>query len=210
MRRRCNAQARRDPDRCRHRATRRRSAGHRLRHSKRSSVDAEVVPVRLDPELRAAVDARATADQTTTSDVIREALASRSMTPDGRRAHSPPARKISWAPPTWTPTRSPARGSTTTASGQCRPTRSWRIGRTTGSWTRSTSAASTASSATRGRAPARCSATTSRSTVADPIGPRRPCSSASDPTAGSRLHRRHRRADRRAASDRRPRVAGRR
>jgi hypothetical protein len=30
--------------------------------------------VRLDPELRAAVEARATADQTTTSDVIREAL----------------------------------------------------------------------------------------------------------------------------------------
>lgn len=34
---------------------------------------AEVVPVRLDPELRAAVEARATADQTTTNDVIREA-----------------------------------------------------------------------------------------------------------------------------------------
>jgi predicted transcriptional regulator len=33
-----------------------------------------VVPVRLDPELRAAVEARATADHTTTSDVIREAL----------------------------------------------------------------------------------------------------------------------------------------
>ncbi len=30
--------------------------------------------MRLDPELRAAVEARATADQTTTSDVIREAL----------------------------------------------------------------------------------------------------------------------------------------
>lgn len=38
------------------------------------SAPAEVVPVRLDPELRAAVEARATADQTTTSDVIREAL----------------------------------------------------------------------------------------------------------------------------------------
>lgn len=38
------------------------------------SAAAEVVPVRLDPELRAAVEARATADQTTTSDVIREAL----------------------------------------------------------------------------------------------------------------------------------------
>lgn len=38
------------------------------------SAPAEVVPVRLDPELRAAVEARAAADQTTTSDVIREAL----------------------------------------------------------------------------------------------------------------------------------------
>jgi Mg-chelatase subunit ChlD len=38
------------------------------------SAPAEVVPVRLDPELRAAVEARATADQTTPSDVIREAL----------------------------------------------------------------------------------------------------------------------------------------
>ena len=35
---------------------------------------AEVVPVRLDPELRAAVEARATADDTTTSEIIREAL----------------------------------------------------------------------------------------------------------------------------------------
>lgn len=35
---------------------------------------AEVVPVRIDPELRAAIDARATADDTTTSEVIREAL----------------------------------------------------------------------------------------------------------------------------------------
>jgi Ribbon-helix-helix protein, copG family len=35
---------------------------------------AEVVPVRLDPELRAAVEARATADETTTSEIIREAL----------------------------------------------------------------------------------------------------------------------------------------
>ena len=35
---------------------------------------AEVVPVRLDPELRAAVEARATADDTTTSDIIRDAL----------------------------------------------------------------------------------------------------------------------------------------
>jgi len=35
---------------------------------------AEVVPVRIDPELRAAIDARAEADHTTTSEVIREAL----------------------------------------------------------------------------------------------------------------------------------------
>lgn len=35
---------------------------------------AEVVPVRLDPELRAAVEERARADNTTTSDIIREAL----------------------------------------------------------------------------------------------------------------------------------------
>jgi hypothetical protein len=38
------------------------------------SAPAEVVPVRLDPGLRAAVEARAAAEQTTTSDVIREAL----------------------------------------------------------------------------------------------------------------------------------------
>ena len=35
---------------------------------------AEVVPVRIDPELRAAVAARAETDGTTTSEVIREAL----------------------------------------------------------------------------------------------------------------------------------------
>lgn len=35
---------------------------------------AEVVPVRIDPELRAAMDARAEADHTTTSEFIREAL----------------------------------------------------------------------------------------------------------------------------------------
>jgi hypothetical protein len=34
----------------------------------------EVVPVRLDPELRAAIEARVTADDTTTSEIIREAL----------------------------------------------------------------------------------------------------------------------------------------
>ena len=35
---------------------------------------AEVVPVRIDPELKAAIVARAAADDTTTSEVIREAL----------------------------------------------------------------------------------------------------------------------------------------
>jgi hypothetical protein len=35
---------------------------------------AEVVPVRLDPALKDAVEARAAADETTTSEVIREAL----------------------------------------------------------------------------------------------------------------------------------------
>jgi hypothetical protein len=35
---------------------------------------ADVVPVRIDPELRAAIEARAEADHMTTSEVIREAL----------------------------------------------------------------------------------------------------------------------------------------
>jgi len=35
---------------------------------------AEVVPVRLDPDLKRAVEARAEAEQTTTSEIIREAL----------------------------------------------------------------------------------------------------------------------------------------
>ena len=35
---------------------------------------ADVVPVRIDPELKAAIEARAAADHTTTSDIIREAL----------------------------------------------------------------------------------------------------------------------------------------
>ena len=35
---------------------------------------ADTLPVRLDPELRAAVDARAAAENTTASDVVREAL----------------------------------------------------------------------------------------------------------------------------------------
>lgn len=38
------------------------------------SAPAEVVPVRIDPELKAAIDARAAADETSTSEVIREAL----------------------------------------------------------------------------------------------------------------------------------------
>ena len=48
----------------------------RLPHQHVATTDGppEVVPVRLDPELGAAVDARATADDTTTSDIIREAL----------------------------------------------------------------------------------------------------------------------------------------
>jgi predicted transcriptional regulator len=35
---------------------------------------ADVVPVRIDPELREAIEARAVADHTTTSEVIREAI----------------------------------------------------------------------------------------------------------------------------------------
>lgn len=35
---------------------------------------ADVVPVRIDPELRAAIAARAEAEQTTASEIIREAL----------------------------------------------------------------------------------------------------------------------------------------
>jgi hypothetical protein len=38
------------------------------------SAPASVVPVRLDPELRAAVEARATEDHTTASEIIREAI----------------------------------------------------------------------------------------------------------------------------------------
>lgn len=50
-----------------------------LKHRRRGrpmlgSAPADVVPVRIDPELKAAIDARAAADNTTTSDVIREAL----------------------------------------------------------------------------------------------------------------------------------------
>lgn len=35
---------------------------------------ADVVPVRIDPELRAAIEAQAEADGTTTSEIIREAI----------------------------------------------------------------------------------------------------------------------------------------
>lgn len=38
------------------------------------SAPAQVVPVRIDPELRAAIAARAEADQTSASEVIREAI----------------------------------------------------------------------------------------------------------------------------------------
>lgn len=38
------------------------------------SAPAETLPVRLDPELRRAVDDRAAKEQTTASDVVREAL----------------------------------------------------------------------------------------------------------------------------------------
>jgi Ribbon-helix-helix protein, copG family len=48
-----------------------RPRGGRLRMG---SARAEVVPVRLDPELRAAVETRASAEQTSTSEIIREAL----------------------------------------------------------------------------------------------------------------------------------------
>ena len=38
------------------------------------SAPAEVVPVRIDPELRAAIEARAEAEDATTSEIIREAI----------------------------------------------------------------------------------------------------------------------------------------
>lgn len=50
--------------------TLRRRGGHRPL----GSGPADVVPVRLDPELRAAVAARAEADHTSASDVIRQAI----------------------------------------------------------------------------------------------------------------------------------------
>ncbi len=48
--------------------------GRRRGRPAMGSGPADVVPVRLEPELRKAVEARATEDQTTTSDVIRRAL----------------------------------------------------------------------------------------------------------------------------------------
>jgi predicted transcriptional regulator len=38
------------------------------------SAPSEVVPVRLDPDLKQAVEARAVADHTSTSEIIRQAL----------------------------------------------------------------------------------------------------------------------------------------
>ncbi len=38
------------------------------------SAPAEVVPVRIDPELKALIDARAAVDSSTVSEVVREAL----------------------------------------------------------------------------------------------------------------------------------------
>jgi hypothetical protein len=48
--------------------------GRRRGRPTMGSGPADVVPVRIDPELRAAVEARAEADHTTTSEIIREAL----------------------------------------------------------------------------------------------------------------------------------------
>lgn len=48
--------------------------GRRRGRPTMGSGPADVVPVRIDPELRAAIEARAEADHTTTSEIIREAL----------------------------------------------------------------------------------------------------------------------------------------
>jgi hypothetical protein len=48
--------------------------GRRRGRPTMGSGPADVMPVRIDPELRAAIEARATADHTTTSEVIREAI----------------------------------------------------------------------------------------------------------------------------------------
>ena len=47
---------------------------HRLYVGTMGSGPAEVVPVRIDPELRAAIEALAEAEHTTTSEIIREAI----------------------------------------------------------------------------------------------------------------------------------------
>lgn len=48
--------------------------GRRRGRPAMGSGPASVVPVRIDPELKAAIDARAAADHSSTSEVIREAL----------------------------------------------------------------------------------------------------------------------------------------
>lgn len=48
--------------------------GRRRGRPAMGSGPAAVVPVRIDPELKAAIDARAAADDSSTSEVIREAL----------------------------------------------------------------------------------------------------------------------------------------
>ena len=48
--------------------------GRRRGRRAMGSGPAEVVPVRIDPELKAAIEARAEADQTTASELIREAI----------------------------------------------------------------------------------------------------------------------------------------
>ncbi|MYE68164.1 MAG: ribbon-helix-helix protein, CopG family [Acidimicrobiia bacterium] len=48
--------------------------GRRRGRPAMGSGPADVVPVRLAPEMRAAIEARATAEDTTTSEIIREAL----------------------------------------------------------------------------------------------------------------------------------------
>ncbi|MBW3626171.1 MAG: ribbon-helix-helix domain-containing protein [Actinobacteria bacterium] len=50
------------------------SAASPFRSASDGSGPAESLPVRLDPELRRALDERAAADNTTASDVLREAL----------------------------------------------------------------------------------------------------------------------------------------
>ena len=55
------------------------------------SAPAEVVPVRLDPDLKEAVEARAEAEHTTTSEIIARRCAGSSTSPDlTRRRTNPP------------------------------------------------------------------------------------------------------------------------